>query len=70
MHWSVDQVKFWLSWAVGQFNLDGVDIDGFNLTGMELCGLDHERFVQLVPNDIDNIFWTHLELLRKCKFVG
>ena len=29
-----------------------------------------QDFVRLIPNDKGDIFWTHLELLRKCKFVG
>lgn len=68
--WNVDHVKIWLTWAVGQFNLEGIDVENFNMTGQDLCSLEHEHFVQLIPNDVDNIFWTHLELLRKCKFVG
>jgi len=70
MEWSMDQVKFWLDWAIGQFSLESVAVDQFDLTGVELCQLSHDDFTQLVPNDVDNIFWTHLELLRKCKFVG
>jgi Sterile alpha motif (SAM)/Pointed domain len=70
MDWNTEQVKFWLEWAIGQFTLEGVVVDQFDLTGVELCNLAHDDFVQLVPNDVDNIFWTHLELLRKCKFVG
>ena len=68
--WSNDHVKIWLAWAIAQFGLDTIDVDSFALTGQDLCNLEHEQFVQLVPNDVDNIFWTHLELLRKCKFVG
>jgi GA-binding protein transcription factor alpha len=70
MQWSVPQVKYWLEWAIGQFNLEGVAVDQFDLSGIELCQLSHDDFIQLVPNDVDNIFWTHLELLRKCKFVA
>jgi len=70
MDWSMEQVKFWLEWAIAQFSLEGVAVEQFDLTGIELCQLSHDDFIQLVPNDIDNIFWTHLELLRKCKFVG
>ena len=70
MDWSVEQVKFWLEWAIAQFGLDGVAVEQFDLTGVELCQLTHDDFIQLVPTDVDNIFWTHLELLRKCKFVG
>jgi len=70
MDWSMEQVKFWLEWAISQFSLEGVAVEQFDLTGIELCQLSHDDFIQLVPNDIDNIFWTHLELLRKCKFVG
>jgi len=70
MDWSTEQVKFWLEWAIVQFSLESVAVDQFDLTGVELCQLSHDDFIQLVPNDVDNIFWTHLELLRKCKFVG
>lgn len=70
LQWSVDQVKYWLEWAIAQFDLVGVAVDQFDLSGIELCQLSHDDFVQLVPNDVDNIFWTHLELLRKCKFVA
>jgi len=66
----MEQVKFWLEWAIAQFSLEGVAVEQFDLTGVELCQLTHDDFIQLVPNDTDNIFWTHLELLRKCKFVG
>lgn len=29
-----------------------------------------EEFQAKVPLDPGEVFWTHLELLRKCKFVG
>ena len=28
------------------------------------------EFQKRVPNDPNDLFWTHLELLRKCKFVA
>jgi hypothetical protein len=34
-----------------------------------LCEMTHPEFVKLIPFDRGDIFWTHLELLRKCKFV-
>ena len=70
MLWTETHVRHWIQWAVKEFALDGVDIDNFSLNGRQLCDLKHEAFRQLIPFDRGDIFWTHLELLRKCKFVG
>ena len=66
----MEHVKHWIRWAVNEFSLQGVNIHSFNLTGQQLCELKHDDFVQFIPHDKGDIFWTHLELLRKCKFVG
>ena len=68
--WNTAHVKHWLQWAVKEFSLVGVDVNNFNLNGKELCALRHDEFVKYIPKDKGDIFWTHLELLRKCKFVG
>lgn len=68
--WNTTHVKHWLQWAIKEFSLKGVDVNNFNLTGKELCGLRHDDFVKYIPNDKGDVFWTHLELLRKCKFVA
>ena len=68
--WNLSHVKFWIQWAVKEFSLEGVDVENFNLTGKQLCDLKHTEFVKYIPIDKGDIFWTHLELLRKCKFVG
>lgn len=53
-----------------EFRLDGVNLSDFLFNGNRLCELTHPEFVNLIPKDPGDIFWTHLELLRKCKFVG
>lgn len=63
-------VKFWLTWAIKEFGLSDVDEEGFIMNGRQLCDLKHADFVKLIPNDPQDVFWTHLELLRRCKFVG
>lgn len=68
--WNVNHVKHWIQWAVKEFTLVGVDMKNFNLTGKQLVDLKHEDFVRYIPNDKGDVFWTHLELLRKCKFVA
>ena len=40
--WNEAHVKHWIQWAVKEFNLTGVDSGQFNLTGKELCNLQHE----------------------------
>lgn len=70
LHWNEAHVKHWIQWAVKEFHLEGVDINSFNLNGRQLCALKHEQFTKYIPKDKGDIFWTHLELLRKCKFVA
>ena len=41
-----------------------------HITGPDIVDMSHEMFSALVPDDKDDMFWTHLELLRKCKFVS
>lgn len=40
------------------------------MDGKELFNLTIQDFQKIVPNDPGDIFWTHLELLRKMKVVG
>lgn len=68
--WSEVHVRHWIQWAVREFQLEGVDINQFRLNGKQLCDLQHDDFVKYIPFDRNDIFWTHLELLRKCKFVA
>lgn len=68
--WSPVHVKIWVQWAIKQFGLQGVKVDSWNMTGRQLCDLTHPEFVKRVPLDKGDLFWTHLELLRKCKFVA
>ncbi|XP_058063051.1 DNA-binding protein Ets97D [Anopheles bellator] len=68
--WTAAHVKHWIQWAVRTFNLTGIKLQDWNISGRELCALGREEFKQKVPNDPDTLFWTHLALLRKCKFVG
>ncbi|XP_067618151.1 DNA-binding protein Ets97D isoform X2 [Eurosta solidaginis] len=68
--WTIPQVKHWFQWATRQFELCGVKLSDWNITGKELCSLTHEEFRRKLPRDPGNIFWTHLQLLKECKFVS
>ncbi|KZC14562.1 DNA-binding protein Ets97D [Dufourea novaeangliae] len=68
--WTQTHVRHWLQWAVRQFNLASVRLADWNITGQQLCNLTLEEFQTKVPLDPGEVFWTHLELLRKCKFVA
>ncbi|CAG5120911.1 unnamed protein product [Candidula unifasciata] len=68
--WSELHVKHWLQWAVKEFHLQGVDVGAFNFDGEQLFTMSHPEFIQHIPHDPGDLFWTHLELLRKCKFVA
>lgn len=68
--WSRPNVHFWLNWAINQFDLASINANDWNMTGAELCKMTVEEFNEIVPVDPGNCFWTHLELLRKCKYVA
>lgn len=67
--WTSAHIKIWLEWATNQFNLKLNEHD-WKFGGKELCELTLEHFQRMVPSDPGNKFWTHLELLRKCKFIA
>ncbi|KAL4711196.1 hypothetical protein ACJJTC_019037 [Scirpophaga incertulas] len=68
--WSVQHVKLWIQWAVRQFNLTGIKLSDWNISGAELCAISNVDFKEKVPSDPGDLFWTHFELLRKCKFIA
>lgn len=68
--WTTPMVRHWLQWAVRQFNLSQIKLSDWTITGKELANMTLEEFYKKVPNDPGHIFWTHLELLRKCKMVA
>lgn len=69
-NWDCRHTKHWLQWAVYRFGLYSVDLNSFSLNGAQLMQLQYSEFAKYIPNDSDNIFWTHLELLKKYKFVA
>lgn len=40
------------------------------MSGRELCELTHEKFCEKISKDPGNVFWTHIQLLKECKFVA
>ncbi|XP_015836567.1 DNA-binding protein Ets97D [Tribolium castaneum] len=70
MEWSQVHVRHWVQWAVRQFNLPSIKLSDWSMTGRELYNLTVSDFQKIVPYDPGDIFWTHLELLRKMKVVA
>lgn len=68
--WNVLQVRHWVQWAVRQFNLPNLKLSDWSMTGTDLYKLTLNDFQKIVPSDPGDVFWTHLELLRKMKVVG
>lgn len=66
----VVHVKHWLQWAVRQFNLPNLKLSDWEMTGRDLFKLTIKDFQKMVPKDPDDIFWTHIELLRQMRQIG
>jgi len=68
--WTKSHVEHWITWSINQFHLKDVSPSQWSwIDGTALCAMTHSEFTKMVPSDPNDLFWTHLELLRKCKFV-
>nr|XP_023016026.1 DNA-binding protein Ets97D-like [Leptinotarsa decemlineata] len=68
--WNTLHVRHWIQWAVRQFNLTDIKLSDWTMDGKHLNKLTIQDFQKLVPNDPEDVFWTHLELLRKMNVVA
>ncbi|XP_076310273.1 protein C-ets-1-like isoform X3 [Tachypleus tridentatus] len=63
--WNDINVTQWLSWAVQEFSLEGVNLHNFKMKGLDMCALGKESFLARVPPFMGDILWEHLDLLQK-----
>ena len=68
--WKRAHVSHWIKWVIREFPRTSIDTQDWEIDGQELCSMSHEDFKLKVPLDPSDLVWTHLELLRKCKFVA
>ena len=68
--WQETHVLHWLRWALNTFRTASIDPADWQMSGASLCSITHDQFKSKVSVDPNDLFWTHLELLRKCKFVA
>lgn len=68
--WSQNHVSHWIKWTIREFPKASISLPDWDLDGKELCAMSHEDFKRKVPIDPNDLMWTHLQLLRQCKFVA
>lgn len=68
--WTHQQVQFWLTWAIQQFRLKNIRASEWNINGQELCELKHRDLKSKINPDQLEMFYTHLEMLRKHRYVA
>ncbi|KAG8194502.1 hypothetical protein JTE90_013255 [Oedothorax gibbosus] len=68
--WSEEHVKIWFQWATLHFKLPNTDLKDWKFSGIELMAMNQENFKEKISLDAGDVFWTHLELLRKFKIVA
>lgn len=71
---NLTQIKL-QDWSISGKELTNLTIEGDFINPMIIRKLFHSFFVvvefqQKVPNDPEDLFWTHFELLRKCRMVA
>ncbi|XP_041373701.1 protein C-ets-1-like [Gigantopelta aegis] len=63
--WSQLHVVQWLTWAVQEFSLEGINMSNFTVKGNHLCKMDKEEFLGRCPPFVGDILWEHLDILQK-----
>ncbi|XP_070548684.1 GA-binding protein alpha chain-like isoform X2 [Ptychodera flava] len=64
--WNTEHTSHWLNWASKEFSTDLTpEAESLKVSGKQLCEMPREDFVKKLPRPGGDIFWTHLELLRK-----
>ncbi|KAL4608738.1 hypothetical protein GN956_G24845 [Arapaima gigas] len=66
--WTTSHVNQWLQWATSEFSLVNVNFQKFDMSGLELCNLGKERFLELAPDFVGDILWEHLDqMMKECQ---
>lgn len=64
--WTEDHTLHWLIWASGEFANEALDhVKDIVMTGREMCALTKEEFCERFQKESEDLFWTHLELLKR-----
>ncbi|GBN79753.1 DNA-binding protein Ets97D, partial [Araneus ventricosus] len=67
--WTVDHVKLWLEWATHHFKIPKIGHNEWKYSGQDLMSMSQENLREKIPFDPDDVFWAHVELLRKFKII-
>ncbi|KAH8023449.1 hypothetical protein HPB51_014698 [Rhipicephalus microplus] len=65
--WSEMDVANWLSWAIREFSLEGVNMPTFAMKGKDMCALGKDAFLARFPPFMGDILWEHLDILEKAR---
>ncbi|XP_072166263.1 GA-binding protein alpha chain-like [Diadema setosum] len=64
--WTEEDTRHWLVWASGQFATEALhQVKNIRMSGAEMCQLTKEEFLARLPKESAELFWTHLELLKR-----
>ncbi|KAL1423075.1 hypothetical protein MTO96_021459 [Rhipicephalus appendiculatus] len=63
--WTEMDVANWLSWAIREFSLEGVNMPTFAMKGKDMCALGKDAFLTRFPPFMGDILWEHLDILQK-----
>ncbi|XP_046659039.1 ETS-like protein pointed isoform X3 [Homalodisca vitripennis] len=63
--WTENHVAHWLSWAIREFSLEGVQLHQFFMRGKDILAMGKDVFLAKAPAFTGDILWEHLEMLQK-----
>lgn len=67
LKWTVSDVQYWIKRGIQNFKLPDIVLTDWNLCGKDVFNFTFKSFKQKVPIDVNNYFWIHFQIIRKCK---
>lgn len=64
MQWSENQVIQWLDWTIKEFGCTPVNKCNWRISGLQLCTLSKEEFLERAPPYTGDVLHSHLNLLK------
>lgn len=63
-NWSASNVRSWVMWQIEQYNLPMINLDYFNMNGIQLCSLSEDEFRVRASPAVGELLFAQLDIWK------
>ena len=64
VQWDENKVLLWLDWATEEFGLNPINKSNWQISGIQLCAMSKEDFLERCSSNSGEVLHSHLNLLK------